>query len=328
MFTPVGPDAESTAGLLLCGISFFDQLPHAGADGRPIAGTCTALSSSGRQRLAEMAALALTECARGIENREAALFLCVPAWAVGEAGMDVLDGVIDRTPIPIDRTRSRVFVGDAPVVAQALQAAEAELGRGRFPWCYVGGVDTLVEPDVLADLESQGRLRIEPGDPGIVPGEGAAFIRVSEHKKDSMAVLAGMATATEHQRLSSGCMPDGRVLGGAIRVALGAASAVPNQVGLLVHGSLGEPFFAHEHAAAIIESGLEGEMEPWTASLALGETGAAAGALSIAYVSFLVGKRGLNPAPPATSEAPHQGALIVLTSQGADRAALFVRGIS
>src|SRR5207253_6850563 len=78
----------------------------------------------------------------------------------------------------VDRPASRVFAEGRLGALQALAAAQDVVSSGRASACYVGGVDSLLDPVRLYELLDEGRLLDGLGSDGIVPGEAAVFLRL------------------------------------------------------------------------------------------------------------------------------------------------------
>lgn len=81
-----------------------------------------------------------------------------------------------QTAGAVDTTRSVAAARGRAAGLMALREAGARLNRGDCPFVLVGGVDSLIDPYVLATLDLQGRLRNDVNSDGLSPSEGACFL--------------------------------------------------------------------------------------------------------------------------------------------------------
>jgi len=78
----------------------------------------------------------------------------------------------------------------------ALRRAAAWLESGEHAFVLVGGVDTLVDPYVLATLDKENRIRGETNSDGLTPGEGAVFLLLAGAAEAKRFRLASLARIT------------------------------------------------------------------------------------------------------------------------------------
>ncbi|WP_434385332.1 TIGR02270 family protein [Melittangium boletus] len=171
---------------------------------------------------------------------------------------------------------------------QALQEASHQLERGAVDACIVGGVDSLVEPQLIAALDELGLLKT-PGNPvGFLPGEAAAFVLI---ERGSAAVRRGariLATldalcydAEPFHRLSR-TPARGEALARCLRRTLDSCS--PQEKPQWVISSLnGDDYRAADwgHASVALRStGHLVDVPAWYPAASFGEVGAATGPLS------------------------------------------------
>ena len=188
-FTPVGINVPQTMGSVLSRLQWFDDLDLFGVSGAPVSGARVRLSDveNATERYAAMGRLALAEC-RDEPNppREPSpLFLATSATRDLPCDADtllahLLDGD-EETPqkgAALDRRGSRVFTGGRMGALDALATALEWMSSVRTPACYVGGVDSLLDPVRLQELLDEGRLQDGTGTEGFVPGEAAVFLKL------------------------------------------------------------------------------------------------------------------------------------------------------
>lgn len=115
-------------------------------------------------------------------------------------------------PGKLDLVSSRVFASGRASGFQALEAALGLLSRSADDRTFVlvGGVDTYLDPLLLAQLERDGRLLMEQGD-GFIPGEGAAFLILGPGTGRNAIQIGAPATAEEpgHMLSDEVCCGDG-----------------------------------------------------------------------------------------------------------------------
>jgi 3-oxoacyl-(acyl-carrier-protein) synthase len=145
---------------------------------------------------------------------------------------------------------------------------------------------------------------------GVIPGEGAAFMRVSADPIPGASVyVAGVELATEEATRASGRMT-GRAQAAAARSALAAAGSRIEDVGLLVKDTSGERHRFYETALAVtrLRPSRAQTLPTVTLGSSLGEVGCALGAISVAYAAFAV-ERGWTPAKTAMYLGASEGSL-------------------
>ncbi|RKH17804.1 TIGR02270 family protein [Corallococcus sp. CA047B] len=217
----------------------------------------------------------------------------------------------------------KVFLGEAGFF-QALHEAAELLRQGRVEQCIVGGMDSLVEPEMVRRLDAL-RLLKSPSNPvGFVPGEAAAFLRVEapgaalQRKAPIEALLASPRRQVEPFHRKSGQPALGVALASCIGATLGSARGNDSQVGLVIAGLNGDAYRAQDWGHALIrlrgEGLLEAGVPEWYPAFPFGEAGAAMGPLGVAMAA-----RGFARAyaPPGTtllwvgSDTGERGALCI-----------------
>lgn len=219
LVTPVGIGARATWAAVRGGISHIRESGFIAADGQPIRlssvpddcleplpeGVATHKSTRFR-RLLQLAITALAQIGP-TGDRPIPIFLGLPEPdAAGQyAALEPFLADIARCcDHPIDLVSSRVFASGRASGFQALEAAIDLLSRNADPQAMmlVGGVDTYLDPLLLAQLEKSGRLLMDQGD-GFIPGEGAAFVLLRRNDAGPGIQLGGVANAQEPGHLKS-----------------------------------------------------------------------------------------------------------------------------
>jgi len=117
-----------------------------------------------------------------------------------------------------------IMQGDAAGVA-ALEQAMVGIRSSAFEICVVGGVDSLLDPDLLEALDDEGRVASVTNRWGFPPGEGAGVLVLCtasfarHHGLPVLASLHGLGSAFETSRPHEGEPCTGEGLALAIRRA-------------------------------------------------------------------------------------------------------------
>lgn len=287
-------------------------------------------------RLVELALPALDEALEGArvprrewKNVHLALALRTPAAGGGtpaEMGRYVLDAMWTDGALPKPLSASVRFEGHAAGAVAIVDAARA-LRAGDRTCCVVGGAETFLDPDAIAELDRGFRLRSERSADGYLPGEGAAFVvletaaRAADRGVKPLATLAGYGLADEPRPLGSDepCAAEGlceAIRQTAERAGRGGAKVPP--AAWVLSDQNGERHRAKEWALAVsrLHELLEPGLEIWTPAENFGDTGPASVPL-LAAMTAETFRREAAPAP---------GALLLASSDGPPRAGLLLRG--
>lgn len=193
MMTPVGLNAPATAAAIRAGIIRTRETPLLDMRFRPHLGAYvpeeyligvnhpSLQGLAGReQRMLRLALPALREAAEGLV-RPVPLMLGLPEGVESTGGhkpAPYLKALNQASGLALDLTRSRCFCQGRAAGLLALDAAVRLLNEGEWAEVLVGGVDSLLDPLVLARLEAEGRIRQHGPVDGLIPGEAAVFLRL------------------------------------------------------------------------------------------------------------------------------------------------------
>lgn len=205
--TSVGLDAAHSCAAIRAGLRRFTAIetqllsyeePQVGAR----VSADAALRSDPRRWLLNLAARALLEVDAG---PEVPLLWLVPEdsrrhpLSAGHSDADLLAEFAAVLGRPLAEG-SAVLRGGAAALVEGLARAREWIAAGQVARCVVGGADSRLRPDELAELRRDARL-LGPGlSQGLVPAEGAAFIMVG----------AGPERAAERSTEASGDTSDPR----------------------------------------------------------------------------------------------------------------------
>lgn len=249
---------------------------------------------------------------------EVALLACVPSPERRPVALD--PGVfparlLERLGIGGELRLAAARGGGSTGVLSALAEAADLLTRRACRACLVLGVDSWVDVATLEALDATGRLRSERGVDGFIPGECAALLLVettagaARRGARPLAQLLGVGAGTERQPFTSPHRSTGRGLGDALARALGQAAGEF----FTICDLNGESYRGDEWglALALLGQALAPQRALWHPADALGDTGAAFGALAVALAAHAFGR----PRPPAGR------ALLWAGDDGGERAA-------
>lgn len=219
---------------------------------------------------------------------------------------------------------SRVLASGHAAAFEGLSIARQLIAERSIAACLVGGVDSLLNRIDVGRLQSSGRLH-EPGNPqGVIPGEGAAFVLVAGHAGQgrTLATVLGIALDSEPDTALGDRYSTGRALERALRRAVTDGGCKESDLSLRVSDMNGERYKAWESfiAGTRFYRTRRKCIPAWFPASCVGDTGAAAGALSL--VAAAIGlSRGYAPGRLAmcegSSEQGLRGACILAPAPGA-----------
>lgn len=199
--------------------------------------------------------------------------------------------------------------------AQALEIAGDLLGDNGVEQVIVGGVDSYLDDQILTELDRDGRVLAQGVRDGFAPAEGAGFCIVTQAPPNgSPAVwVSGIGQGTESGHCGTALPSTAE----GMSMAIGQAMIEADRCVELLYASLnGERYYAHEWAQVCIRNQptLCNAFTMQHPAELMGDVGAATGIIQCALVATRL------EADPAL-----QDALIVLASEKANRAALYLQ---
>ncbi len=184
---------------------------------------------------------------------------------------------------------------------QAIATAAAAIRRGEITMAVAGGYDSLLRIDIIAAHLMAGQLSRRNTDParacrpfdrerdGFAVGEGAAFLflEAESHARERAAPAYGELLAASHTTDASLAFrsnsDDGAALEQAARLALRQGNCGPTKLGAIFGDGLATELDDLREAAVVRRLLGDGAVAFTAATAALGFTGAASGAFSIAH---------------------------------------------
>lgn len=316
--TPLGIGAPQTCAAIRAGLTgfkvsyCFDRVRgptlRAEIPIRPRPNDCRPID-----RLVALAATALQECLlmAQLDARHCVLLLGVREAfrAAGDSAWSetaLLDSIRSIEGLGFSSYSELIPYGNASAMF-GLARARQLLSSGRITACIVGGVDSL---HTLADTRIFGRdCRFKSDDiaQGFIPGEGAAFIAIEKFGSDhSLANILGLGLAQESTATTvlGASQPSGYGLEEAMRAALVDSRLSEADLSFRLSDMNGESYRTYETLLASSRFyRTRREHFPMTlAAASIGETGAAAGALTLVLAATALARRH-SPGPYAICEA-------------------------
>ena len=306
-----------------------DEYPGHEAWGLPIPPPSHAFVTPGAARLLELAAPAAAEAwkqARLADRapRPTGLYLGLDD---ADDARGLADGLAEALHVSFAIERADKL-GRAAALA-ALHRAIRHLREGRVEVALVGGVDSLVRPEVIERLAGAGVLKSEDHPQGIAPGEAAAFLVLEAAPGAGTKPLAWITGTGLAEEPSAGTddANEGIGLTRALRAAREAAAGhQPEKFPRIVCDLNGDRYRAMEWAYALIRAlpdlkqdkrgevwGPE-ETERWHPAEYIGDVGAASAIVNAAWAITAMRK----------GYARSDDALLWGASNGSLRAAAFL----
>lgn len=207
-------------------------------------------------------------------------------------------------------------------VAEALQRAMDDLQRGYVSAAVVGGVDSLLEEEVLMWLHNTGRLKRSGVPVGLLPGEAGAFLlleplhTIQRRGSRPLAVAQAVHLEDEDGTLLSGAPAQGVALAKALAKVVDTASFHQSGAAWVLSDHNGEIYRAAEwgHVLVRLASRVPELASPvvWYPASSFGDVGAASGAVAICLAIHAF-SRGCAPNPTAVVVSSSEGACRAVT---------------
>lgn len=313
--TALGHDARRTVASLRAGLDHFKEIPFWRDDGENFQASVIegyAETLGGIYRYEALALKALRPCLEDLstyQRQQTAVFLGLPRPG--------RPGVPENISITLQRKLSSALeisqdalhpvpLGRASVFWSLKKAQELLLG-GTVYACVVGGVDSLVNSNSLMGLSEAGLLK-EEWD-GFIPGEAAAFIRVSLRPGTGCwgqpaIAIAGLGIASETADGSAENPLVGVGVKAAFQSAMSNAGMPESKIDLCINDINGARVAFEDEAMGQIRflRTPREYLEVWHPASYLGETGSAVGAIELIWGSAAL-ELGFSPGPGILASA-------------------------
>jgi 3-oxoacyl-[acyl-carrier-protein] synthase-1 len=324
--TAVGDNLPLTVASIYTHAQRFETLAGVGADGQRVVGARAPIGTEleGIDRLRGLALLALRECAAHLGDLRVPLVICAPPLAVfGRDARWFLRQVIADSELPIDFDASQVIEGERGAHVRAIAIAARLVSSESWPACLLLAVDSLITPARVARDLAAGRFAGDHNLTGFVPGEAGAALLLSPRGvgtgAGAAAVIAGLADVAGGPAFETGAA----VLAEAADRALAAVRLSGAALGAICHDGGGDWAQIEELALADGRPPLSvaPHAQRFLPAISTGDVGAASGVLSMALLSFLIGKGVIRrPALALSSTDGPARAAVVLVPPAANAA--------
>ncbi|MBZ9857264.1 hypothetical protein LB566_26055 [Mesorhizobium sp. CA13] len=278
------------------------------------------LRQSEGEWLTNMAARAVKEAMRtGQAHTEATAILMTPPEsfrehsAYGDIRPPAFLGAVIAATGQHFHPASRAVDGGAAASLGLLERAIDILETEGAQQVLLGGVDSLVNDSDLARLVRAGRLGGDDNAQGLVPGEGAVFVRLTRQPEAVGPVrvaIHDVGTAQERDGVLSERFSQGRAMLDALRDAMSGSGPSEPDINFVVSNGNGERYSGWEQL--IVRQRFyrtRREMLPTAyPAMTIGDVGAAGGAMALmlAADSFV---NDYAPGPTAVCEVASEGGL-------------------
>lgn len=308
--TPIGLNADNSVASFRAGISRMGEHPFiVDPTDEPVVMAQDALLDPGLmgpERLIEMAAAALEEICRKLDPirsdfQSIPLLLGLPEERPGWTGEHVqaVRNELSRKPIPVNVQPIEVFPYGHAAGLIALDTACTRIRTGQVELCIIEGVDSYLNHKTLEWLDQNQQLETSYHRSAFIPGEGAGAFAVASDsvvrrfRLDSLAVIRGIGTATEANRIKTDTVCLGKGLTESIRKAVMPLRLPQEAVEGIICDINGERYRSEEWGFAMLRlpdafvdpTGYDLPASCW------GDMGAASGPLFVA-IAVTAGKRG------------------------------------
>jgi 3-oxoacyl-[acyl-carrier-protein] synthase I len=303
--TSVGGNAPSTFAALRCRLNNFRETAFFDNLGEPLVGGPVEMEDREPHDIidkhARMLEQAIRECASDLPAMNfgtVPLLLCLadPTRAGRLAGLDQALG--DRV-FPFFAKQSAIYAYDQTGIARALLEAFKLIKE--HPLVIIAGVDSILLPPTLTTLQQRGRILSSGNNNGFIPGEAACALLIGRpdqvgripprfSHRTNLPIAAdadtlfctGVVIGRETSVVGATGPNQGKGLAAVIARSLGANQLQPRDIEVRISDQSGEDYYAKESAIAAGRAGVS-PAALWCPADSLGETGAAAGPLAIAW---------------------------------------------
>ena len=330
MCCAVGHHAPAATAAINARMNHFRETEFVAQGGIPIiGGALFDVGAWGAERLSHMLQLVVAEAIAGQETIDPAhIALIVVGAENGRPGQsshclaETLANLLSqrRSAGTGFHATSRFCAHGKGGIARALTDAAALMAHEHGPhYVLLAGVDSQLDAGAIEHYLDDERIATKDNADGFIPAEGAAAVLLSREANDAPATwIDAVATAEEPWRFASDLPVRALGLTDALRSA--ARSAGTEIAGLDFHasGMTGEAWYAKEVNLALSRcmERKKSEFQHLIVTRSVGETGAAAPLLSLAWLAALMGRG---------NGSPGKAGLLHFAGDDGQRSALVVR---
>jgi 3-oxoacyl-[acyl-carrier-protein] synthase I len=330
MCCAVGHNARAATAAIRARMNHFRDTEFVGSDGLPIIGAhLYAVDLWGEERLRLMLRSVLAECLvpmPDLQTEEIGIVLLTAnAEGHGQAQEELAKEIeclrSGTTPgLGTFHAQSQLCAYGKAGIARALMEAERMLTlQGGPKYVALATVDSLLHAAAIERYLAYGRIATPSNPDGFIPAEGAAALLLTRENGAGPALwIDSCATAEEAWRIDKDLPLRANALTEAIRNAASLAGTEVAALHFHASGMNGEGWYAKEVSLALTRA-LERRAPNFAHHMiarSVGETGAAAPVLSLAWLADAMGRG---------TDGPGHSALLHFAEAEGQRAALIVR---
>ena len=246
----------------------------------------------GREKLAQMAALAVEECLSTGEPPEPGtlpLLLCVAEkdrpGRLGGLDDRLFAELVERTGVQFHPKLSSVVAYGRVAPAVALSRARDLIEGQGAERVLIAAADSLLLWPTLSEYYEQRRLLMPGNSNGFVPGEAAGAVMMSSRPGPGPQLFCtGLGFSQEQSTILSEAPLRGDGLAAAIKQALADAGCAMHDLDFRIADTTGEHYYFKEAALALsrVLRQRKETFDIWHPTDCVGETGAAVGVIALA----------------------------------------------
>lgn len=294
----VGYRLAAASCALRAGMDHFQESQFYDHAGEPIpAAFLPAEEMSGTPRLTWLAQCALADCAQVsgmIHSESTALFLLAAErerpHADAERYQQTFDAIQSLFSAPFHATSLIIPQGRAGI-GDALHRANRLLQEGEVSQVLLLGVDSYLHAATIDACLKKNTLLTRSNAVGFIPGEAACAILLELARDESSGLhISGVGVAKEASQPQGGTPNQAIGLTQAMRQACAMAKIAPAELNFRISDQNGLAYFAKEasNACTRLMAEKSKHLPLLTIADSVGETGAAAGCIMLAYLSTIM----------------------------------------
>jgi len=215
-----------------------------------------------------------------------------PAGRVLDYGPATRQILLDSTPEGYEIVHAKLVPAGRASVLQSIRTAARALEENIVDVAIIGAVDSWVTPRALSWLHANGKLAEYPRKTGTIPGEGAGLIALESiqhaQQRSAPAYAHIAASAGCHESIQWGDASNANALTQSIRSVVGD---VRQSNAVVISDLSGERYRALEWLMAEPKAMWPYQaMMHWNPADYIGDTGAASGAIMLAWAAWALRK--------------------------------------
>lgn len=298
MCCAVGYRLAAAACALRANMDHFQESEYTDSNGKPLVVARLPLGNHwGVSRLAEIARLALQDCLKTEDNFDPSTTALILLAAESGRPHTVIEryhaiwhAIVEQFTVPF-HPASVISPHGRAGLGTSLELAQNLLTAGKVTQVLLLGVDSYLDSATIEHFLAQERVQCTDNPHGFIPGEGAGVLLLQLADATSRGlVITGAGVAKEEATLDNSLPNRSIGLTKAMRQACQHAHITPSELDFRMSDQNGEQVFIKESSNACTR--LMGDDSVFLPLLhiaaGVGETGAACGPMSLAYLTRLM----------------------------------------